>query len=538
VMWNRLQETDTVPAVGSVPDANRTRTFGYDNLNELISDTTSGSDGSMVANGTTSYAYDNVGNPNTFDGLPTSGFTPDNQINDPGPFTYDGNGNPTTYSSSVTPNSTLAYDVENRLLTDTDTSSTVHMSADYDADGLRTMTATAGGNVYFVYDGDARMLKLNSNGSINQAYAWGADGMRALYNAENTSYYDYSYDPEGNLSQRQSDANISAYYCLGTSVYDAYGRVTGPFYTTGAPGYESLAIGYGAQSGGYTDKDVSSSPYTTGLVEMGHRYYDPLVGRFVNRDPIDYNGGINLYSYAENNPITGSDPSGLDGGWFAKLFQALFGSKLQSGTPRIGDATVDAETAEEGAEGGGAEPLVTNPPAATACLDAGENAAFAEGASALPIPVAQEEELAADALSTGARSGRGAEEAGDALAGAVQFDRSAEAAQAAGLQRIADTGAQETVAGFTVLGATGMDGSTYIRSIFNVRAVDKGAAPLSGLFKAFEAEAKASVADSIVIIGHRIRNPKLFNQALLEHFGYSYTENGDTIILEKAIGGE
>jgi RHS repeat-associated protein len=133
--------------------------------------------------------------------------------------------------------------------------------------------------------------------------------MLALFSAADSSYYDYSYDPEGNLSQPQSDANESAYYA---SVYDAYGLVTGPFETTGAPGYESLAIGFAAQSGGYSDIDVSSSPYATGLVYMTHRYYDPKVGRFVNRDPIGYHGGVNVYAYAGNNPITRGYPSGDD----------------------------------------------------------------------------------------------------------------------------------------------------------------------------------------------------------------------------------
>jgi RHS repeat-associated protein len=45
---------------------------------------------------------------------------------------------------------------------------------------------------------------------------------------------------------------------------------------------------------------------------LGHRYYDPANGRFINRDPIGYGGGIDLYEYVEDNPDVLSDPAGLD----------------------------------------------------------------------------------------------------------------------------------------------------------------------------------------------------------------------------------
>ena len=43
---------------------------------------------------------------------------------------------------------------------------------------------------------------------------------------------------------------------------------------------------------------------------MQNRFYDANTGRFIQRDPISFAGGLNLYVYAGNNPINAIDPSG------------------------------------------------------------------------------------------------------------------------------------------------------------------------------------------------------------------------------------
>ncbi|MCP4591840.1 MAG: RHS repeat-associated core domain-containing protein, partial [bacterium] len=50
----------------------------------------------------------------------------------------------------------------------------------------------------------------------------------------------------------------------------------------------------------------------SGLLHVGARYYDPALGRFLQRDPIGVSGGLNVYAYVGNSPFTWTDPTGLD----------------------------------------------------------------------------------------------------------------------------------------------------------------------------------------------------------------------------------
>lgn len=98
----------------------------------------------------------------------------------------------------------------------------------------------------------------------------------------------------------------------------------GPNYQTIAARYEYDPYGNNAldplnasQSGNYAATNAfrfSTKPFDaeTGLSYFGYRYYAPGMGRWMNRDPLGHEGGLNLYGYVENSPMDFVDPFGLE----------------------------------------------------------------------------------------------------------------------------------------------------------------------------------------------------------------------------------
>jgi RHS repeat-associated protein len=88
--------------------------------------------------------------------------------------------------------------------------------------------------------------------------------------------------------------------------YTAFGEPIGTapdtrYQYAGGWGYESdLLILEGAPA---------TAPIT--LQHVGHRWYDPSIGRFIQRDPIGVSGGLNVYLYCSPNPLSVADPEGL-----------------------------------------------------------------------------------------------------------------------------------------------------------------------------------------------------------------------------------
>jgi RHS repeat-associated protein len=63
----------------------------------------------------------------------------------------------------------------------------------------------------------------------------------------------------------------------------------------------------------------------SGLYYMRGRHYSPQLGRFVQPDPIGYEGGLNLYAYVNNDPLNFTDPMGTEpsGSKSASLLERL-----------------------------------------------------------------------------------------------------------------------------------------------------------------------------------------------------------------------
>ena len=72
-------------------------------------------------------------------------------------------------------------------------------------------------------------------------------------------------------------------------MYDGFGLLRGG-HSSESWGTDE-PMGNPGQHGCYTDAG-------TGLVLMTYRHYDPASARFLSRDPMGYDAGANLWSYA------------------------------------------------------------------------------------------------------------------------------------------------------------------------------------------------------------------------------------------------
>jgi RHS repeat-associated protein len=86
----------------------------------------------------------------------------------------------------------------------------------------------------------------------------------------------------------------------------------------------------------YTGRENDHPGTPQGLYYYRARYYMPGIARFISEDPIGWaSGQTNNYAYVGGNPISFTDPFGLDGWDDFENFSAGFGDALTFGVTRV-----------------------------------------------------------------------------------------------------------------------------------------------------------------------------------------------------------
>ncbi|MES2462005.1 MAG: RHS repeat-associated core domain-containing protein [Armatimonadota bacterium] len=272
---NRLSVAASVPSVSALSG---TTGYSYDIKDQLTGETSTRNSGYTFG-----FGYDSAGNPTTFKGVGRS-YNSKNQLTSGSSYVYDGNGNPTTYAGT-----SLAFDENDKATTFGSA-----LAADYTIEGVRAWKQDASSNrTYFLYDSGRPIVELDGSGSVSAVNTFGANGLISRRSSSASVFY--TFDERGNTTQRLNSSGG----VITSHISDAFG-VTVSSSATNDP-----YSGFGAQSGYYRDHE-------TGLILCTLRYYDPGTGRWLNRDPIGYSGGINLYSYCQNNAVNRSDWTGTE----------------------------------------------------------------------------------------------------------------------------------------------------------------------------------------------------------------------------------
>lgn len=200
-------------------------------------------------------------------------------------FGYDNNGNTVLRTGR-----TYSYDTKNNL---TGVTGDYTASYIYDGYGSRRSATRNGITKKYVLNtlgNSSVLMETDNSGNVQYYYVYGPSGLISRISASNETRY-YVYDFRGStvaMTDATSSANITHKY-----QYDDFGNIlqseeadTNPFRYVGKYGvmFEADALTF-----------------------MRARYYDTEIGRFLSEDPI---WNVNLYQYADNNPIMNLDPNG------------------------------------------------------------------------------------------------------------------------------------------------------------------------------------------------------------------------------------
>ena len=206
---------------------------------------------------------------------------------------YDFDGNTTTGPLTNDTLVTYGYDARNRLL------AAGSLNYGYDPTGNRTSVTNGTNVVRYV---------VNPNAALPQTLIrTKADNSQTIYVYGPGLLYEVNFSPGGtelntrtyHYDYRGSTVALTDGSGLPTDQieYSAYGL------TTYRAGTNDTPFLYNGRYGVMTDLN--------GLLYMRARYYNPYICRFVNADPSGFAGGLNWYCYADGNPISMTDPTGL-----------------------------------------------------------------------------------------------------------------------------------------------------------------------------------------------------------------------------------
>jgi RHS repeat-associated protein len=206
-------------------------------------------------------------------------------------FDYDASGNLTTRTIGAT-TQTLTWDAQGHLATVTENGRTT--SFVYDAAGARLLRRDPGGTTLYLPNTELRLAASSTSVTGTRYYTHNGSTVAARTSA---GVRFLASDAQG-TAQLSIDAATQA---LTQRRFTPFGAERGTAMGTW-PDEKSFV-------GGTRDP-------STGLIHLGAREYDPAIGRFISVDPLfnmDYPQGWDGYSYANNSPVSTSDPDGLDG---------------------------------------------------------------------------------------------------------------------------------------------------------------------------------------------------------------------------------
>ncbi len=289
VLSSTLYDYDAVGNISSRKTEYGDYIYNYDKLDRLKS----------VTNPTLpdeSYAYDAVGN-RLSDASQVGDWIYENDnrlMSRPGvTYAYDLNGSLVEKNDNGTI-TRFTYDVAGRMTEVRDANDIVIASYTYDPFGRRIKKVVNGVVTYFLYSEEGVLAEADESGVVTKQYGWKPNsvwGTEPVYMIEGESVYYYQTDHLGTPYQLISGSGAVKW----AAKYESFGAAHLDVMSVNNP----LRL-----PGQYYDKE-------TGMHYNYFRDYDPLIGRYIESDPIGLNGGYNTYVYAYGNPVYMTDPSGL-----------------------------------------------------------------------------------------------------------------------------------------------------------------------------------------------------------------------------------